>query len=113
MMVLLFNVLFVALLGVAWRHTASALRLATVREKQTQRDEGCLHALALAMRRLETGLPPSTPYVCIATIDTRDGPRSFTVTFTQQTEPEKWTIHARPTAAGDPTTEMPDDFAGT
>lgn len=54
--VLVFNVLFLMLLGVAWRHMASAIRIATVREQQVQRDEGSLRVLALAMQVLETRL---------------------------------------------------------
>ena len=54
LMVLLFNVLFLMLLGVAWRHIAAVIRVATVREQQVQRDEGSLRVLAIAMQVLET-----------------------------------------------------------
>ena len=57
--VLLFNVLFLMLLGVAYRQMASAIRIATVRTEQIQRDEGVVCALARAMYLLETGRPPT------------------------------------------------------
>jgi TRAP-type mannitol/chloroaromatic compound transport system permease large subunit len=108
--VLVFVVLFVSLLGVAWRNTASALRIASVRSLQIQRDEGSLHALARALHLLETGLPPSNPYVCGVTIDTSRGSRSFTVTFTL-VEGTTWSVHTRLTPSGESPQAMPEDFA--
>jgi hypothetical protein len=57
--VILFNVLFLMLLGVAYRQTASAIRIATVRTEQVHRDEGVVRALARALHMLETGRPPN------------------------------------------------------
>jgi hypothetical protein len=58
MIVMLFNVLFLMLLGVAWRQMASAIRMSTVCTERHQRDAGTLRALARALYLLETGRPP-------------------------------------------------------
>ena len=55
-MVTVFVVLFGAMLGVAWRRVASALRVEHASELRTQCDGGSLQVLADAMRVLETHL---------------------------------------------------------
>jgi hypothetical protein len=89
MLVLLFNVLFLMLLGVAWRRMGSVLRIASVRTTQVQRDEGSLRVLADAMRLLETGLPPTTPYErgVIVTLPTSGQERFFIVRFERDDTP--------------------------
>lgn len=112
-LVLAFVMLFVSLLGVVWRREASALRIASVRTLQSQRDEGCIKALARALRLLETGNPPSTPYICAATVDVMingvSTPRSYTITFTQESA-GLWSVHSILTPAAEHPTPMPDDF---
>jgi len=93
--VLLFNVLFLMLLGVAWRHMVGVIRVATVRAEQVQRDEGVVCALARAMHMLETGRPPigsDSTYQCYTTI----GLGFFLLTFTPGTDPsvEAWSVTA-------------------
>lgn len=110
MMVLFFIVLFLSLLGVAWRRMASAIRIASVHATQIQRDEGSIHALARAMRLLETGLPPSSTYTCGTTINTSHGQRRYTVAFTLLPD-ATWSVHSSPTPAGDNPSPMPDSFA--
>ena len=68
--VLMFIVLFLAMLGVVCRELAGALRVESLHAIEVQRDEGSIQALARALALLETGLPPTNPYVCGATIDT-------------------------------------------
>ena len=109
MLVVFFNLLFLALLGVAWRETASALRVQSVRDVQARCDQGTIPALAMAIELLETGSPPSDPYVCVASIDTADGLRDFTVTFTGEGE-NQWAIHAAATASGENPSPMPETF---
>jgi hypothetical protein len=111
-LVLVFVVLMLAMLGIAWRGVASALRLETVRKTQIERDEGSVHAVALAMRLLETGVPPSVPYMCGVTLNTSNGAKSYTVTFAGEGE-NLWSVHSAPTAAGETPTPMPDTFAPT
>lgn len=110
LLVLVFVVLFLALLGVAYRNVVSALRLETVHVQQAQRDEGSIHALARAVTLLETGLPPSSPYVRGAIISTSNGPRSYTVTFTL-TGGTNWRIDVAPTEAGEGPAPLPPTFA--
>jgi hypothetical protein len=95
LMVLMFNVLFLMLLGVAWRQMASALRVAKVRKEQVQRDEGVVCAMARAMHLLETGRPPigaGTAYQCYTTIGTRYFPITFTLTSAAGAIVETWKI---------------------
>ena len=56
MLVMVFVVLFTAILGVAWRRVASALRVEHVSEVRKQCDQGSLQVLAEAMKMLETCL---------------------------------------------------------
>ena len=109
MLVLVFIVLFLALLGVAYRQTAAALRIESVRSLQIQRDEGSIHALARALALLETGNPPSDPYVCGVTITTSTGPHSFTVTFTSEGS-NHWSVHSAPTPPNANPQPMPSSF---
>lgn len=110
LMVLFFVVLFLALLGVAWRRVGSALRIETVRAMQVQRDESAIHALARALKLLESGVPATSPYVCGVTMNTSTGPRDLTVTFTQEGGVQ-WAVHVAPTATGESPAPMPSTFA--
>ena len=60
MLVVVFVVLFTAILGVAWRRVASALRVEHVSEVRKQCDQGSLQVLAEAMKMLETCLRVNT-----------------------------------------------------
>ena len=91
--VLMFNVLFLMLMGVAWRQMVGVIRVATVRAEQVQRDEGVVCAMARAMHMLETGRPPigsASTYRCYTTI----GPGFYLLTFTPGTDPtvEAWSV---------------------
>jgi hypothetical protein len=113
LMVLIFLVLFLALLGTAWRGMGSALRVASARSLQSQRDEGSIGALARAMQLLETGAPPASPYVCGVTIATAsNGARPYTVTFSQE-DTTTWSVHVSPTQPTESPTPMPATFAST
>ena len=70
LLVMVFVVLFSAILGVAWRRVASALRIEHVGEVRRQCDKGSIQALALAMQVLETRLRKGTDG--IARIDASD-----------------------------------------
>src|SRR5439155_17039615 len=109
MLVLVFILLFLSLLGVAFRQASAALRIETGHTQQVQRDEGSVHAVARGVLLLETGLPPSTPYVCAVTIPTSAGPRSFLVTFTSLGS-TSWSVRAAPTQAGENPPPMPSTF---
>jgi len=110
MFVLIAVALLLLLYSLAYRHTTAALRVETVRAQQQQRDEGTIHAIARGLALLETGLPPSAPYVCGVTITTSTGPNSFTVTFTSEGG-DNWSVRSVPTLQGDVPQPMPDTFA--
>jgi type II secretory pathway component PulJ len=61
LLVLIFVVLFTAILGVAWRRVASALRIERASEVRKQCDQGSIQALAQAMQFLETCLRRNSP----------------------------------------------------
>jgi len=108
-MVLVFMVLFAAIVGVAFRRLGSAIRTESAHAIQLRRDAGSLQALAKGLSLLETGLPSENPYVCGTTIDTPDGPRTFTVTFTQE-EGTSFSVRAAPSLPDEVLTPMPDNF---
>lgn len=110
LLVLVFTMIFMLLVGVATRQVTSVLRVASIRAVQGRRDEGSIEALGRAMHLLETGLPPSSPYVCGATINTSGGPRSYTITFTQQAD-GTWTVRSDVQQPSETPTPMPDSFA--
>ena len=68
LLVFVFLVLFLLFLGLAYTRLSSALRIETARAQQAQRDQGPIPAVGLGLALLQTGLPPSDPYVCAVTI---------------------------------------------
>jgi hypothetical protein len=109
-LVLVFIALLLSMVGVAFRHMGAATRVETARLCRRQRDEGTIHAAARGLALLETGLPPTDPYVCGVSIDTSTGTRSFTVTFTGQGG-SAWSVGAAETGPYDTPPPMPATFA--
>jgi hypothetical protein len=109
-LVVLFLVLFSAVLGVACCELAAVIRTVSLQAVQSDRDEGSLQAAALAVALLETGVPPTSPYVCVATIDTPTGPRPVRVTWTIGTG-TTWSVCAAPAAPDEVLTPMPSTLA--
>ncbi len=92
LLVLVFVVLFLAMLGVAWRQIGAVLRIESARARQMTRDDGSLLAVAKALRLLETTsdlslIGPS--YRFKTTIDGED--KWYTVTFSHDSD---WTVTA-------------------
>lgn len=108
-LVLVFIALLLSMVGVAFRHLAAATRVETARVIRLDRDEGTIHAAARGLALLQTGLPPTDPYVCAVSIDTSLGPRSFTVTFTGQGG-NTWSVGAAETEPLDSPPPMPAAF---
>ncbi len=106
LLVLAFLVVFLSLLGMSYSQLASSLRMETVRAQQKQRDEGSIHALALGVALLETGYPPSSPYVCGVDMATSTGVYSFTVTFASEGG-DAWSVNSARTQVGDNPEAMP------
>jgi len=93
LLVIIFVVLFLAMLGVVWRQTASVLRVETLRAIQARRDQGCLLAAVQGIHYLEQNTTPTSPQTF-----TVNG-RFFTVTFLQDpVDATKWTVRAVPAA---------------
>jgi len=108
-LVLIVIVLLASLTAVVYRTTASTLRMETIKTIQTDRD-GSLHAIARGIALLETGTPPTDPFIGAAIIQTVRGPRSFTVTFTSH-GPDGWSLYAAPTASDENPPPLPQTFA--
>jgi hypothetical protein len=110
MMVLVFLVLFLAILGVCYRHIAAMLRVESVNQTRTVYDEDCIAALARAMALLESGLPPSNPFVCGATQTTSIGTKTMKVAFSLQ-EDGLWQVRVSPAQSDEKLPPMPETFA--
>jgi hypothetical protein len=109
MLVFVFLVLFLMFLGMAYAQLTSALRIETAHAQQVVRDQGSIPAVARGLALLETGLPPSNPYVCAVTITGLTGARSFTVTFTLEGG-NNWSVRAAPTVPNENPQPMPSTF---
>jgi hypothetical protein len=114
-LVLVFLALVLSFYSLSQRQMAAVLRTETVRTFQTQRDEGCIRALGRGLDLLETGFPPTSPYVCGTVVDTSAGSRAFTVTFqnegTAADGKPAWSVRAAPTAVTETPEPMPSRFA--
>lgn len=109
-LVLVFIGLMLTFYSVAYRYVGAALRAETIRTLQRDRDEGTTRAIARGLTLLETGLPPSDPYVCAATVGAPPNERSFTVTFSFDEGEGVWWVHAAPTQWPDEPQPMPASF---
>lgn len=109
-LVMVFIALLLTFYGVAYRHVAAAVRAETIRVGQRQRDQGCIHAVARGLTLLETGLPPSNPYVCGTTIGAPPDDCPFTVKFESEVE-GVWSVRAYPTEWPDAPQAMPSTFS--
>jgi hypothetical protein len=93
MLVIVFLVIFLAMLGTAWRQVASVLRVETVRAAQTQRDQGALLAALQTMHRLEADPTLTSPLEGVVVDGFTD--YTFNVTFEHDSStPPIWTIKA-------------------
>jgi hypothetical protein len=115
MLVLVFVVLFTAMLGVAWRRVASALRVEHVSEIRKQCDQGSLQVLAKAMALLETclrldttgvgKLPTSSPEnEFYEALGTAPNLTYYIVTFVHtdgDTTGKKWTVSVKTAASAE------------
>ena len=111
LLVLVFIALSFSFFAVAHHQMDAALRLETVRVHQDSRDEGSVQAVARGLTLLETGLPPTNPYVCGVTIGTPPNERQYTVTFSSAGE-NVWSVQAAPRVWPDNPPTMPAMFTG-
>ncbi len=108
-LVMVFMVLMLSLASVAYRQLAGMMCVEAVRSTHVVRDQGSLEALAMGLALLQTGNPPTNPYVCGVTLDTLTGPKAFTVTMSSATVGQ-WTVSSAPTQPGDAPVAMPSTF---
>ncbi len=94
----------------AFRYLASSSRTEHFAAANDSFDEGARGVAARALSLLETGHPPSTPYVCITTASVNGETQYFRVTYTSDIFSE-WQITVQPTQAGDSSILMPSSFA--
>ena len=123
MLVIVFVVLFSAILGVAWRRVASALRVEHVSEMRRQCDSGSVQVLASAMKVLETCLRKasngnvlldgSTNTPKYYKKDIGDG-KLYKITFTRTTPqnqlPSVWSVSVNVTSTTDAETQGYDNL---
>lgn len=112
LLVMVFVVLYTAILGVAWRRVASALRVECLSEVRRQEDRGSIQVLAQAMKVLETRLcwdaannaaelagSTDSTIVYSKTLDAK----YYTIAFTRMNEiGTKWSVNV--------TAVMPEDI---
>lgn len=106
--VMIFLGVMLTFIAIGQRQLSSALRLERARAEAEFRDEGALQALAQGLRLLETGLPPSDPYVCRTDITTSRGVLTFDVNFSSDGL-NNWTVTVAPGSTFTP--DMPASFA--
>jgi hypothetical protein len=108
MLAMVFNILMLALLSLAYRQLGSTLRIETARVQQIQRDEGRLRAAARALALLETGVPRFDPYVRKVHVDTSEGPSDFIITITSEGS-GLYSVQATKADPNDPTPTIDDN----
>jgi hypothetical protein len=109
--VLVFLAVTLTLVSISQRYVGTSVCVERASGQAELRDQGSLEALARALDLLETGLPPSHPYVCATTVETPLGSRSYTVTYTSASGDE-WLIDVAPTHEAESPDSMPESFAG-
>ena len=127
MIVVVFCVIFLAMLGMVWRQLGSATRTFAMRTTCIQRDQGSVQALADAMHALEVGPPPANPYVCYDTVaiypvrqlktyttDTKTS-NYYQITFTRTSDagvtPRTYSVAVVPVSSAGTLPLNPNDFA--
>lgn len=117
LLVSVFIVIFLAMLGVAWRYVASMLRVEQMIDIQRRGDEGSVAAISIGMQVLESRLywdstagvakikqndgayrlPSDAPLRCKYYCTTASSPGWYAVQFTAQaTDGTSWKVEASP-----------------
>jgi len=125
LLVIGFNVLLLAVWGVAYRSVGSAYRVEMARSLRRTRDDGTMTALGRGLALLQTGSPTNTDgspvtspetYTCYVQLDTTPGPRWFAVVYTPlpqapdgSAQQGVWSVRAHAVDQGGSPT-MPDSF---
>jgi hypothetical protein len=107
--VLVFLVVMMALLAVSQRRLDSLMRIESNFAQADIRGDRA-RAMGRALDLLWTGPPPADPYTCQTTVETSNGPQSYTVIFARKGGHD-WRVRVAPTAPGDNPPPMPSTFA--
>ncbi len=109
--VLFFIALMMIMVALNQRRLSSILRVEEQRLASSDFHEGTGQATGMALDLLETGTPPSNPYVCSVDIETSSGTENFTVTFVSNA-PNTWDVHVEPSSDSILPPPMPPFFSG-
>jgi hypothetical protein len=109
-MVVVFMTLFLSALCLAQQRLATSLRLEKIQAQRLTRDQGSVLAMAKVLTLLETGIPPTSPFLCKVPVDTPTGTRNFTVTLTLDGI-DKWKVKVAPSKSSDGGLPLPATFS--
>jgi hypothetical protein len=100
MLVVVFLLVLLSILGMAYRQMASTLRLEEARTRQIDTEQGVLQLAALGMGMLENPMG-TTEFDMTQTYNTSTGPRTYRLTLQRQsldpgTGDDIWTLDVVP-----------------
>ena len=104
-LVLVFLAVMMAFVAVGQRHVNSMLRIEQANFDAEMRGDR-RRALGQALQVLQTGPPPTDPFICSTTLDTSYGPQSFKITYRYKGGSD-WIVRAE---LGSHPTLLPDSF---
>src|SRR3954467_1526434 len=96
--------------ALAFRTSASALRVEEARSHRDARSTWTAPAMAAGLRLLETGRPPLDTYTCKLPL-TQDSQTKYFLLAFDKIGPTRWTINVEPTDSEDPSPDAPATFA--
>ncbi len=108
--VILFLTIAFGIWAVVFRSCASVLRVEQARSHRATRTQWSVPATASALRLLETGNPPTSPYDCKLAITQDTQTKYFHLTYEQVTS-TRYTVSVAPSDADDVAPDAPSTFA--
>ncbi len=96
--------------AVFFHSSSSVIRIEQARLERETRTSWDAPAIAMAMRLLQSGMPPSDPYSCKVALAQDSQTRFVLLTF-EQTTLTRWTVTAAPTNADNSSPDAPATFA--
>ena len=90
------GLLAMGVFALAWRSTHDAIRVERFTVLVERRAASVQTAVAQGVDLLQTGLPPTDPYLCVATIVQADQTYACTVMFSQAAPTGPWSIESWP-----------------
>jgi hypothetical protein len=108
-LVLVFMTTALALCALLRRDTGQAVRFAQVRQVRSENAYWSGHALAYSLGLLETGTPPTDPFICKLPLTNGQEVRYFRLTFDELTA-NNWQVDVEPTTLLDTSPLAPVTF---